>query len=157
MSSLAGVCNVVSYEGQAAIELEACVDQNALLRGERYDFTVATADASGMAWLDTQPLWPVLLHDIARGESVGRMAARFHNGLSHAIIAMVAELTRQHGNPWQNRIALSGGVFQNDILFGLVTKGLEVSGHTVYSHSSVPANDGGLALGQAMVAAAQAI
>ena len=157
VSSLAGVCNVVSYEGQAAIELEACVDQNALLRGERYDFAVATADASGMAWLDTQPLWPVLLHDIARGESVGRMAARFHNGLSHAIIAMVAELTRQHGNPWQNRIALSGGVFQNDILFGLVAKGLEASGRTVYSHSRVPANDGGLALGQAMVAAAQAI
>ena len=157
VSSLAGVCNVVSYEGQAAIELEACVDQNALLRGERYDFVVATADASGMAWLDIQPLWPVLLHDIARGESVGRMAARFHNGLSHAIIAMVAELTRQHGNPWQNRIALSGGVFQNDILFGLVAKGLEASGRTVYSHSRVPSNDGGLALGQAMVAAAQAI
>ena len=157
MASLAGVCNVVSYEGQAAIELEARVDPDELQRGERYDFAVTTADASGMAWLEPQPLWPALLRDIAQGESTGNMAARFHNGLSHAMLAMVAELTRHHGNPWQNRIALSGGVFQNDILFGLVAKGLEATGCTVYSHSRVPANDGGLALGQAMVAAAQAI
>ena len=157
VSSLAGVCNTVSYEGQAAIELEACVDHNALLRGESYDFSVVPVDASGMAWLDTQPLWPALLNDIARGESVGAIAARFHQGLSQAIIAMVAELTQHNDNPWQNRIALSGGVFQNGILLGLVIKGLEASGCTVYSHSRVPANDGGLALGQAMIAAAQAI
>ncbi len=157
VSSLTGVCKAVSYEGQAAIELEACVAQDVLRHGESYGFTVAPVDASGMAWLDTHPLWPVVLQDIAQGEHIGKIAARFHNGLSQAIIAMVAELTRHHGNPWQNRIALSGGVFQNVTLLGQVIKRLEASGHLVYSHSRVPANDGGLSLGQAVVAAARSI
>ena len=68
---------------------------------------------------------------------------------------MVCRLTQQHGNPWQNRIALSGGVFQNATLMREVVARLKAKGLTIYSPARVPANDGGLSLGQALVAAAQ--
>ena len=72
-------------------------------------------------------------------------------------MTMATQLAQHHGNPWENRIALSGGVFQNETLLDAVIEGLEASGHTVYSHSGVPANDGGLSLGQAVVAAARVL
>ena len=155
VASLAGVCSVVSYEGQAAMALQACIDPGVLHRGERYDFTLEPVGRTGMAWIDTKPLWPALLEDIANRVDSGCVAARFHNGLVKAIVTMAAQLAQHHGNPWENRIALSGGVFQNETLLDAVIEGLEASGHTVYSHSGVPANDGGLSLGQAVVAAAR--
>ena len=157
VASLAGVCSVVSYEGQAAMALQACIDPGVLHRGERYDFTLEPVGRTGMAWIDTKPLWPALLEDIANRVDSGCVAARFHNGLVKAIVTMAAQLAQHHGNPWENRIALSGGVFQNETLLDAVIEGLEASGHTVYSHSGVPANDGGLSLGQAVVAAARVL
>ena len=83
------------------------------------------------------------------------MAARFHNGLAEVIVAMVCRLTQHHGNPWQNRIALSGGVFQNATLMRGVVARLKTKGLTIHSPARIPANGGGLSLGQALVAAAQ--
>lgn len=158
VSSLMGVRSGVSYEGQAAaIELQAWTDQAALQREESYSLTVGQVDAFGLAWVDTKPLWPALLRDAAQGVDAGQMAARFQNGLAQAIVAMVGRLAQYHGNPWQNRIALSGGVFQNDLLLHGVIARLEAQGLTIYAHSRVPANDGGLSLGQAVVAAARAM
>ncbi len=155
VSALAGICRVANYEGQAAIELQASIDHDCLQRGERYDMAVLARDDTGMCWLDTARLWPLVLRDLANGCTSGQLAARFHNGLARAIVDTVIGLARQHGNPWQNRIALSGGVFQNDVVLGAVTSGLQDTGHTVYSHALVPCNDGGLSLGQAVVAAAR--
>lgn len=157
VSSLVGARSGGSYEGQAAIELEACTDQEALRRDESYSLTVGQVDDSGLAWIETKPMWPALLHDAAQGVAAGQMAARFHNGLIQAIVAMVGRLAQHHGNPWQNRIALSGSVFENDILLrGVITR-LEAQGLTIYSHSRVPTNGGGLSLGQAVVAATRAM
>lgn len=155
VSAFAGLRGVAGYEGQAAMELEACTDLQALARGESYPLTLSPVDASGMAWIATGSLWQALLHDAGQGLDAGAMSARFHNGLADAIAAMVESLARQHGNPWRNRIALSGGVFQNAILLGAIVQRLEAKGLTIHSHASVPANDGGLALGQAVVAAAR--
>jgi hydrogenase maturation protein HypF len=149
VSALVGLCSHTSYEGQAAIELEACVDADALQRGEAY--TLALAEDR----IDSTPMWPQLLADLSGKVPVGVIAARFHLGLVHALAAMAGQLTRLHGDPWDHRIALGGGVFQNACLLAALTHLLEADGFTVWSPSRVPMNDGGLSLGQAVVAAAR--
>ena len=148
VSALLGICTEASYEGQAAIELEASVNAVALARGDGYPFTLTPNR------IDSAPLWPALLADLASGTAVGVIAARFHVGLAQAIVAMAEQLTQRHADPWQSRIALSGGVFQNAVLLAELTHRFGVAGYTVLSPSRVPANDGGLSLGQAMIAAA---
>jgi hydrogenase maturation protein HypF len=151
VSALLGICSEAGYEGQAAIELEACVDPAALARGDAYPFALTSER------IDSAPLWPALLADLASGTAVGVIAARFHLGLAQAIVAMAEQLTRRHGDPWQSRIALSGGVFQNAVLLEESTRRFEAAGYVVLSPSRVPANDAGLSLGQAVIAAAVSI
>jgi hydrogenase maturation protein HypF len=139
------------YEGQAAIELEARVDLGALRSGEAY--ALAVHDKG----IDPAPLWPALLADLARGMPAGTIAARFHLGLADAIALLAVRLTVRHGDPWQHRIALGGGVFQNAVLLQALTRRLEAAGFMVWSPARVPAGDGGLAFGQALVAAARAL
>lgn len=154
-AALIGLRAMASYEGQAACELEAAVDARALKSGERYPFGLGQAQSGGLVLVEHREIWPMMASDIRRGISPGRVAARFHNGIVEAVVTMVEHLTRQHGDPWQGRVALSGGVFQNAILTRALPARLRARGFTVYEHSRVPANDGGLALGQAAVAAAR--
>ena len=79
------------------------------------------------------------------------MSARFHRGLANAIVAMALRLTK---DTTIDTVALSGGCFQNATLFQLVHRALEAEGLTVLSHSQYPANDGGISLGQAVIALA---
>ena len=151
VSALLGICTEASYEGQAAIELEARVDAVALAHGQGYPFTLTPER------IECAPLWPAVLADLASGTAIGTMAARFHVGLAQAMVAMADQLTRRHGNPWQSRIALSGGVFQNAVLLSEMTRRLGAAGYAVMSPARVPTNDGGLSLGQAMVAAARSM
>jgi hydrogenase maturation protein HypF len=90
-----------------------------------------------------------LLRDIAIGTPAPVMAARFHTGLAQGLIGMVEALRVKAP------VALSGGVFQNRLLLEQVMELLEGQGYKVLTHRTVPANDGGLALGQAIIAAAQ--
>ena len=87
------------------------------------------------------------------------MAARFHKGLARAIVAMATKLARRDGDsgPRFDTVALSGGCFQNRILFEEVVRRLEQKNFVVLSHAQVPGNDGGLALGQAAIGAAHLI
>jgi hydrogenase maturation protein HypF len=85
------------------------------------------------------------------------MAARFHKGLAKAIVHMVQKLCTRDEERWLNTVALSGGVFQNKILQELVVERLCAEGFTVLTHRQVPANDGGLSLGQAVISAASQI
>jgi hydrogenase maturation protein HypF len=151
VAALLGVCTEALYEGQPAIELEACVDPDALRGEQPYAFGLDETT------IFTTPLWPAMLRDLARGDPRGSIAARFHVGLAHAIAAMVERLTQRYADPWQHRVALGGGVFQNAVLLELLTQRLEAAGFQVWSPAQVPANDGGLALGQAVVAAARLI
>ncbi|MCK7581406.1 MAG: hypothetical protein MZV65_41105 [Chromatiales bacterium] len=148
----------LSYEGQAAIELEALAstfaqtpdDQDALAGAESgYVFDL---DRSNRPWrLDPTPLWDALLSDLESGLSPARIAARFHFGFAAAISDMGAQLARALA---VETIALSGGVFQNRWLLESVTAGLRDAGLKPLIHRRLPANDGGLALGQGCVAAA---
>jgi len=139
-----------SHEGQAAIELEALVDSQALLDSSNaYPYEVVTED--GATIISWQPLWRSILEQLSAGLPVGIIAARFHLCMIDAISTLASELCVRHG---LGTIALSGGVFQNRILLEGVSSALESAGYRVIFPQQVPANDGGLSLGQAVVVAA---
>ena len=151
VAAAAGLCrDRALYEGQAAMMLEAAADSEAADDDRAaYPFAIAEAPSAGLLHLDPAPMWPALLDDLAAGTPVPLIAARFHAGLAIGIARMVAAL-RVSG-----RVALSGGVFQNKLLLEQVMRRLTAQGLDVLTHRLVPANDGGLALGQAAVAAAR--
>jgi hydrogenase maturation protein HypF len=152
-----GICvERQAYEGEAAARLEAIVDERTLRdedEARAYPFALETHDSDGLAILEPRPMWVALLADLADEASAPIVAARFHKGLAAAIVAMARKLAEQ-SRPRFDTVALSGGCFQNRMLFEEVQRRLEADGFEVLTHSRVPANDGGLALGQAAIAAA---
>ncbi len=141
-----------SYEGQAAMALEACIEQQELSQVSPYPF--ALHQQGDVYEIDTTPMWEKLLDNLKAKTSTGIIASRFHLGLAQSIID-TASLLASKSNI--KRVALSGGVFQNRTLLELVVTGLEQKNIQVLTHHQVPANDGGIALGQAVIAAAREI
>lgn len=144
-----------SYEGQAAIAMEALVDGNTLNNHEEtqiYPFNYVISDS--IYCIDPSPMWQVLLDDLQQQLPPGIIAAKFHKSLAKTIVDMVQNLTQEY---LIHQVVLTGGVFQNCILLAQVTTGLQALGINVLTHSLVPPNDGGLSLGQAVIAAAQSI
>ena len=140
-AALAGVRQQVNYEAQAAIEFEALADP-----GETglYPFEFAEGQVNPSAAIEA------LVADVLAGQPVSRVSARFHNGLA----GMVRDVcTRIRVETSVSRVALSGGVWQNVTLLMKTIPLLQKEGFQVYIHHKVPANDGGLALGQAAIAA----
>jgi len=90
-----------------------------------------------------------VLEDLAQGVSAGEIALRFHHTVALMIADMCSQLSQETGI---EAVALSGGVFQNRLLTGLVRRLLQQRGLAVYTHQHVPCNDGGLSLGQAVIA-----
>jgi hydrogenase maturation protein HypF len=152
-----GLRDIVTYEGQAAIELEALIDRDALAIAEArsYRFDVMEDATAGILRIDPRGMWVRLVADLHSGTPPAVISARFHLGLVHTIGKTVERLEKTHGNAWHGRVALSGGVFQNALLLERTVARLQSAGLTVLSHSHVPPNDGGIAFGQAAVAAAQ--
>ena len=145
-----GICpDAISYEGQAAIELEALIQPQQLAQATPYPFAIQQQD---IALIDTAQMWQALLQDLAQGCDRTWIAARFHHTLAHMISEMVGQLSTQHQI---NTVALSGGVMQNPSLLKLTRQLLTERGLQVLIHRQIPANDGGLALGQAAIAAAR--
>jgi len=142
-AALAGVRQTVTYEAQAAIEFEALVERD---ETDAYPFDYA----NGI--IDPAPLWAALLDDRRAGLPAGRVAARFHNGVARMTADVCRALRETHG---LNDVVLCGGVWQNVTLLRRTLVLLAADGFTVYTHRLVPPNDGGLALGQAAVAACQ--
>ncbi|MEH2201959.1 carbamoyltransferase HypF [Nostoc sp.] len=144
-----------SYEGQAAIALEAIVDVSSLNNDKEAPISPFSFSFSDSIYcIDSRPMWQALLNDLQQQIPKQVIAAKFHKGLANAIVEMVKHLRQEN---LINQVALTGGVFQNCILLEQVTKGLQALGIKVLTHSLVPANDGGLSLGQAVIAAAQLI
>ena len=140
----------ISYEGQAAIELEALALQAA---DERGAYPLTTDLSGDVAILDPSPLWREMLDDMARRIDPARIAMRFHRGLAFSVAALARGLCERHN---LTTIALSGGVFQNRTFTERLLDTLRQSGVKVLVHRQVPTNDVGLSLGQAAVAAARA-
>ena len=147
------------YEGQGAIELEACVDADCLRNEDSalsYPFNIPRL-ASGLPYIEPVAMWAALLGDLVLNTPRGVIAARFHRGLAQVIVRMVDKLATHHGTEEAplRTVALCGGVFQNRILLERVLGDLEARGFVVLTHRDIPSNDGGLSLGQATIAAAQ--
>jgi hydrogenase maturation protein HypF len=148
-----------SFEGQGAVELEAAIDHDCLTNEDPaldYPFAIPRLPG-GLPYIEPLAMWQAVLGDLCLDTPVGIMAARFHRGLAKVIVRMVDTLVGQLPvqSPPTRTVALSGGVFQNRVLFERVLSGLQARGFSVLTHSVVPCNDGGLALGQAVIAAAQ--
>jgi len=153
-----GICReTVSYEGQAAIEMEAIVD-DVLLETEKnraYPFQIKNVTNANIPHLCPETMWSALLTDLQAHKKTEIIAARFHLGLVNAVFEMIERLSNDNTRRIIHHIALTGGVFQNRILFGQLKQRLETAKYTVLCHHQVPCNDGGLAFGQALVAQAQ--
>src|SRR5262249_2579438 len=147
VAAILGVRDAVSYEGQAAIELEQLADP-----GERDRYPVLLTPGPPMR-ISGASLVHEVVADLARGTSPAVIAARFHHGVADAITRACLLLRDRHG---LSTVALSGGVFQNLLLTGRVADQLTDAGLRVLTHHRVPCNDGGISLGQAVVAAATA-
>ena len=143
-----------AYEGQAAMLFEAALDHEALNEPDTltYPFSIPLSKDSDTPYIEPLGMWRAMLGDMTIGTDIGVISARFHKGLAAVIVRMVEKLSGP--NHEFQTIALSGGCFQNRTLFDLVNTALKAKGFDVLTHTKVPANDGGLSLGQAVVAAA---
>ena len=155
VAAAVGLCaDRQSYEGDAAARLEALAETGELDAGGAYPLGLSDPDFAGLQILDPAPLWRALFIDLAGGVRPSTVARRFHDGLSQALVANCVTLARAQG---ASTVALSGGCFQNRLLFETTARALRAAGLDVLSHRLVPANDGGLSLGQAAIAAARLI
>lgn len=136
----------LSHEGEAAMALEA------IALGDAAPYLFAISTHGDLIEIDPAPLWRALLADLARARPLPEMAAAFHAGLADAFVTVAAQAADEAGT---HAVALSGGVFQNARLLEETAARLRSRGLTPLIPSDVPANDGGLALGQAVVAAAR--
>jgi hydrogenase maturation protein HypF len=140
VASLAGICQTNTYEGQAAIELEALADP-----GELGSYPVEISEDN--LFLPEFMLREVL-KDVEKNLPLSTISARFHNCLAEMVLEMSLLIRKIHG---LNTVALSGGVWQNMTLLQGVLQRLQAANFQVYIHQRVPTNDGGLALGQVAI------
>jgi hydrogenase maturation protein HypF len=141
VAALVGIRGEVNYEGQAAIEFEALVEPNEE-GAYSFEFNGSTLNTAG--------IFHSVIADLRSGIPASIISTKFHNGLASAIL-QICKFANQQFNI--NEVALSGGVWQNMTLLQKTIPMLEQSNFKVYIHRQVPANDGGIALGQAVIAA----
>jgi hydrogenase maturation protein HypF len=140
VAALVGLRQKVRFEAQAAMMLEYAVDETVT---GAYPFPILHSRPLVLDW---GPLLEALLADSRQGVAVGVMAARFHNALVEGIVAVARAVGDE-------RVALSGGCFQNRILLERAYRRLTETGIRAYIHQRIPPNDGGIALGQVAIAA----
>ena len=135
------------FEGQAAMALEALATPHIAAAGAYPTAVERRGSAHCVTW---KPLWQALFDDLRAGVDHGVIAARFHNGLIDAVTGLAETLANETNI---TRVALSGGVMQNRLLLSGLHARLGAAGFEVLIQRDAPANDGGLALGQAAIAA----
>jgi len=141
VAAILGLRSHLRFEGQAAMELEFALE--GIETDARYALPIASR-ASPMQ-LDWAGMIEAILDDLSRGVSIGDISAKFHNTLAEAIMTVAKRIGEQ-------RVALSGGCFQNRYLTERTVKRLREAGLHPYWHQRVPTNDGGIALGQIVAA-----
>ena len=143
VASILGVRQTVSFEAEAAQLLTELAEGST--DRKTYPYSI---EENGTMWLNPLPLVEAMVEDLKRSVSVDIIARRFHNTLVHMVVETADILCEREG---LNRVALSGGVFQNLILLDGVVHGLESLGLRVYYNRRIPINDGGLSMGQALI------
>jgi hydrogenase maturation protein HypF len=144
IAAILGIRTHVSFEGQAAMELEMISEDVT----DCYEYEWIEED---IFRVPTTPIIKGVVHDLKAGVSPSVISGRFHQTIIHLFGDLCCTIRSKTG---LNRVALSGGVFQNSLLLTGMIRILEDNQFKVFTHSNVPANDGGIALGQAVVAAA---
>lgn len=151
VASLTGLCPHSSFEGQAAMAVQFAAEREheGGTKMEGYPMDLVPSHGPDIKWIvDWRPMVSAILDDLSSGHRLEQIAARFHVGLAEGVV----RVAQAAGLP---RVVLTGGCFQNRLLLSLVRQQLEEAGFAVYSHALVPPNDGGLSLGQAVIAAHQ--
>jgi len=155
-----GICRErQGYEGEAAIGLETLAQSARRRSGTpaSYPFAVSRSPDHDLIEIDPAPMWSALLCDLKEHVAAPAIALKFHYGLAEVLVETTRKLARSEMAPEFVAVALSGGCFQNRILFEAVAEKLRAAEFAVLTHAEVPANDGGLALGQAVIGAARLI
>jgi hydrogenase maturation protein HypF len=142
VSSIIGLRHEVTYEGQAAIELESVASETA----ETYPFRITARDP---CQADMSPTIQAIVSDLGRKVPVTVISGRFHRTVAQVVVEGCQRIRELDG---LNRVCLSGGTFQNLLLLNHAVSGLRQRGFEVFVHRRVPPNDGGLSLGQAVIA-----
>ncbi len=160
VAATTGVCDeYAAFEGQGAMELEALAWKwlkKSGGEGSPYPFMISSSGSPDLPFVDSKPMWANLLDDLISKSSTEQIAFKFHRGLANVITAMIERITPCFESELDS-VALTGGCFQNTLLLELVSNDLEAIGFHCLTHSSVPANDGGLSLGQAVITAGRQI
>jgi hydrogenase maturation protein HypF len=157
ISALLGVRSEIDYEGQAAVELEMAAYSSAIASSvsdeamssaqESYPYRIVADKGIGIVRL--RDLFAAVIGDLHQGISKGLISFKVHNTVARMIDEMCRLTADETGI---NQVALSGGVFQNRLLLRKAVSLLESSGFQVFTHRQVPCNDGGISLGQAVIA-----
>ena len=147
VSALAGIRDEIDYEGQAAVELEMAAYNEDLKDNQGYPCPIIAKGEMKIVLL--ADLLTAITEELTRGVSAGKISLKFHNTIARMTAEMCRQLADETGI---DRVALSGGVFQNRLLLRKTVKLLEDSGFQVFTHRQVPCNDGGISLGQAVIA-----
>ncbi len=148
MSALMGIRGEIDYEGQAAVELEmAAYEEDYTHVKESYPYSIV--EDGGIRIVHLRDLLSAVIKDFREGVSKGRISVKFHNTVAQMINEICRLIADETGI---SQVALSGGVFQNRLLVRKTVSLLESSGFQVFTHRQVPCNDGGISLGQAIIA-----
>jgi hydrogenase maturation protein HypF len=143
VASLIGIHQEVTFEGQAAIALEMAAAAGI---PEHYPFEVLDGEP---AQIDVRPMIRNIVEDLLHSRPVGEIAAQFHNTIAVIIVDVSGRIRKSDG---LNRVCLSGGTFQNHYLLARAVEGLKEDAFEVFTQAAVPPNDGGISLGQAVIA-----
>ncbi len=144
IASIIGIRHRVCYEGQAAMELEMIAGEETK---EIYDYEWTSGDVNKVL---LRPIICGIVHDIINGVVLSRISTKFHITLIRLFADLCDKIRAETG---LSRIVFSGGVFQNNILLSGLLNALEKDNFQVFTHCLVPTNDGGISLGQAIIAA----
>ena len=144
VSAMLGICHRISYEAQAAIELEMQVDE-----AETAVYGDALENVGGKGALPVGPLVRAVWQDVQQRTEPGKIAARFHWTLAELFLRAALRAREETGI---STVGLSGGVFQNVQFFHYLLRRLQEENFEVLTHREVPTNDGGIALGQTVIA-----
>jgi hydrogenase maturation protein HypF len=146
VSALAGVRGEIDYEAQAAIELEMLVADKL---GEEKSYPFSIVKDQGIRVVKLEELFSTMVQDVRHQIPVPVISLKFHNAMAQIIAEMCKLVAKESGI---TQVALSGGVFQNRLLLKLATSALHKNNLSVITHHLVPCNDGGISLGQAVIA-----
>jgi [NiFe] hydrogenase maturation protein HypF len=161
ISALIGIRSEINYEGQAAIELEmaayschreeqsGCEGRSPAISDTKENYPYSIAESKGIKVVQLSDLLSAIIADLKQGISPGKISVRFHNTVAQMVNNMCQLIASETGI---TQVALSGGVFQNRLLLKKTVNLLETSGFQVFTHRQVPCNDGGVSLGQTIIA-----